>query len=932
MPSPPRAPTAPSPARAERCAAPAAQVYGCGEELSRDGLGKRYRVCAMHLAAPAVELEPGGQPQRYCRTCSRFQDLSEFAGDRRTCMRQLAAHAARRLERLSTQPPRASRRAARGSGNSSDSDGRPTPTRVGVARVAASSARVAKPVHHATRATTAAAASAAEAAAEAAAEPNPDLRQLFDHWASDDPVDREGEVIASLLGTIAAPPAAAARDTAADVTSAHSWAANGEAMVPPGAPLTAWPLPVSFGPAMHPGALASFAPTLASHELTLKFQNAVPSDYSLNLAPSIGAFLPPGVLHFEGHIQPGCSLLTVHALREVLPPPLDAEGNPLPPCAEDAPGELSHALPDAEALARHLAASEVGPWLRTQARVTLRVGAGDGTPGAAVLLRYGMVDDTARADPAPDAPRLPRLAPAAVAITARRAAVLRFETPAPRGVPLLCMLNGRTLRHVIGSDGTLRLPSMPEEGVVFVARALADAAAPPRPVLLTQDAAIAAEVAAAMPGGAKNAQDDAALATLGVALRLGAQPDLLRAAAAETLRRGWGAASARLLRALREALDSRPDAQAEAEDEEEPERRQALLTAAVLGLSPGRVVPVVLREGGAACIFGSPILPTPGGGDATPLHLAAMLTDGAAVTALCDHSRSATVAWFTLRALCADGAHRTPAAMACLAAAVSDAPRRAHTPAAAHAALVARLHREARASRAAEHTKLYSAYVRDSAAASRAHALMLVPMMMSWEVLAFMTRLYPMSDERIAAIVAQPVWKDAIYAFTAQASALTAVLRIIGIVAMTAAALLPQLREFYVRNHCALLMGFAGTAMVFSPAVTEWQFRARHGLLLWPFAGQVFETVCALTLAAGVPLRLSCHLMLLTTRLSLYLVANLLPLELAPAIWPRTGVVRQGVALNVTVNLLCMLILTEMDKNAFARWTAARRRKALKSD
>ena len=870
----------------------------------------------MHLAAAAVLLEPGGPLQRYCRTCSRFQELSEFEGDKRTCVRQLAAHAARRIERLNTQPRPG--RAGRGSGNSSDCGGRAPPRRTGTARVAASSARVAKT----TRASTAAAAGAAEAAAV----PDPEIMALFWDWARDDQVDRQ--VVASLVATTAPP--AAARDNAGDATSAYNWANDGEAMLPPGASLGAWPPPASFAPAMHPGGLATAAPAPESHQLTLKFQNAVPSDFPSSLAPSLAAFFPMHMLSFSGHVQPGCSLLTVHALRDVLPLPLDAEGNPLP-CEDARAGEFSRSLPDAEALARHLAASEAGPWLRTQARVTLRVGAGDGTPGPAVLLRYGMIDDTAHADPAPDAPRLPRLAPAATATTSGRAAVLRFETHAARGVPLMCMLNGRTLRHVIGSDGTLRLPSMPEEGVLFVARALADAAAPPRPVLLTRDAAIAAEVAAAMPGGAKDAQDDAALATMGAAMRPGAQPELLRAAAAEALRRGWAATSTRLLRALREALDARMAAHAQFEEDEEPERRQALLTTAVLGLNPGRVVPIVLQEGGPACIFGSPVLPSPGGGEATPLHLAAMLTDGAAVTALCEHSRAATLAWFASRALCADCAHRTPAALACLAAAMSDAPRRARTPAAAHAALVARLRREARAARAAEHATLYAVYVRDSAEARRAHALMLMPMLLSWEVLAFMTRLYPMSDERIAAIVAQPVWKDAIYAFTAQASALTAVLRISGMVALTAAALLPQLRDFYVRNHCTLLVGFAGTAMVFSPAVTEWQFRARHGLLLWPFAGQVFETVCELTLAAGVPLRLSCHLMLLATRLTLYLVANLLPLEVAPALWPRTGVVRQGVALNVTVNLLCMLILTEMDTRAFARWRAAKRLKTLKA-
>ena len=139
---------------------------------------------------------------------------------------------------------------------------------------------------------------------------------------------------------------------------------------------------------------------------------------------------------------------------------------------------------------------------------------------------------------------------------------------------------------------------------------------------------------------------------------------------------------------------------------------------------------------------------------------------------------------------------------------------------------------------------------------------------------------------------------------------------------------MPRLHRFYVRHYDALLLAFAGSAMVFSPAITEWRFRQQYGLLLWPFAGQIFEIVCTLTLAASVPLRLSCHLLLLSARLALYLVANLLPAASAPAVWPRTSMIREGVALNLIVNAACMLALAEVDTRAFARWRAAKRRKA----
>ena len=85
---------------------------------AKDSLGKpRYRVCPMHLTAESVQLQPGGPLQRYCRTCSRWHNLIEFSGARRTCVRQLAAQAARYRERLAGSK-RCAAAAAGGSGTS----------------------------------------------------------------------------------------------------------------------------------------------------------------------------------------------------------------------------------------------------------------------------------------------------------------------------------------------------------------------------------------------------------------------------------------------------------------------------------------------------------------------------------------------------------------------------------------------------------------------------------------------------------------------------------------------------------------------------------------------------------------------------------------------------------------------------------------------
>ncbi|XP_078149760.1 squamosa promoter-binding-like protein 10 [Carex rostrata] len=48
---------------------------------------QRHRICPEHSKAPSVLFN--GTQQRYCQQCSRFHELTEFDGSRRSCRRQL---------------------------------------------------------------------------------------------------------------------------------------------------------------------------------------------------------------------------------------------------------------------------------------------------------------------------------------------------------------------------------------------------------------------------------------------------------------------------------------------------------------------------------------------------------------------------------------------------------------------------------------------------------------------------------------------------------------------------------------------------------------------------------------------------------------------------------------------------------------------------
>ena len=44
---------------------------------------QRYKICHYHVELPCMVVE--GQAIRFCQQCGRFQLLSDFEGDRRSC-------------------------------------------------------------------------------------------------------------------------------------------------------------------------------------------------------------------------------------------------------------------------------------------------------------------------------------------------------------------------------------------------------------------------------------------------------------------------------------------------------------------------------------------------------------------------------------------------------------------------------------------------------------------------------------------------------------------------------------------------------------------------------------------------------------------------------------------------------------------------------
>ena len=239
-------------------------------------------------------------------------------------------------------------------------------------------------------------------------------------------------------------------------------------------------------------------------------------------------------------VRPGCTLITLHALLPAACEPLSA----------------------AELLDRVLATpGDGGAFLRAQDEVVVRA-AGAGTE-ASYRRGAGLPGAAAKAVRAVDeAPRLPPLAPLAVLCTA--ASTLALEAAPSAGTVFHCRLaTGRVLllTFVAGDGGRAHvvLPRCNEAGV-----ALLEAQPPgaplhhlgaPRPVLLTSDAAIAAEVAATGDAlrvlhgtsDAMRTQVELAVTTLGAALSPSATAAVQAAAATASLIMGWRASLTCLL-------------------------------------------------------------------------------------------------------------------------------------------------------------------------------------------------------------------------------------------------------------------------------------------------------------------------------------------------------------------------------------------------
>ncbi|EFJ41724.1 hypothetical protein VOLCADRAFT_107563 [Volvox carteri f. nagariensis] len=74
------------------------QVEGCGHDLSLEkGYYQRYRVCEPHMKL--LSLVVNGKACRFCQQCGRFQELTEFDGNKRSCRARLLQHNARRRKR-----------------------------------------------------------------------------------------------------------------------------------------------------------------------------------------------------------------------------------------------------------------------------------------------------------------------------------------------------------------------------------------------------------------------------------------------------------------------------------------------------------------------------------------------------------------------------------------------------------------------------------------------------------------------------------------------------------------------------------------------------------------------------------------------------------------------------------------------------------------
>jgi len=318
----------------------------------------------------------------------------------------------------------------------------------------------------------------------------------------------------------------------------------------PGSPREGGSMGLGFGGGGRAPGAAGAAPQpppaeLSLAQLWLKMPSVMPLDVQWGMfgaaasaAAGLGAGLGDGSpLAMEGHIQPGCTLLTVDAL--VVSSGVACEGGG---------GRLS-----ARAALRALLATgcPFSAFLRRQSQLGLGLERG----GCTEVTSWGAGCE-ARALPADDAP-------APLAALCGSSVPIRFGPGAVPPAHAAARMHGQTLplRAAAGGGWTLAAPAAEGLAILSFARAPpseADLAAPParrsEPLLICADAAIVAEVLASASAAA-DAGLRASVAALGYALRFDpaaaargvCAPELAAEALAACFARGWRASATRLM-------------------------------------------------------------------------------------------------------------------------------------------------------------------------------------------------------------------------------------------------------------------------------------------------------------------------------------------------------------------------------------------------
>ncbi len=529
-------------------------------------------------------------------------------------------------------------------------------------------------------------------------------------------------------------------------------------------------------------------------------------------------------------------------------------------------------------------------------------------------------------------------------------ATLSFETPLPGGAAVHCRTAGGTVLAVSrDAAGGARLSLRAPAGGARLAEGCAllevlpkgvplHRAGEPRPLLLTADAAIAAEVAAsgdaACGAPVARAHVERAVVALGAALAPDAKPRVVAAAATATLWMGWPASLRALL--ARSALSDGSNA-----------ANTRLLSLLAHAASAGRTDML------AALCTGAPSLADGGALTAALLraarqegHSRAALAVAAARDALeartgaaADASAAAAAAASAL--LAATAAALEAAEVKAVARATAAAAARHDIDAAAAAAAVAHA-----ADAAACTARLMQQPEREDASAERglydAHcavvhaptARMYCLLVLSLDVIAMLRRvdlrrrghIPPEQLATLGVLSVDELQRAHFYFHSWSCPLLT-----LAMLALLAGPPAGRLRRFYLQHATLLQVAHWATLFVLTHVVFE--LRLRHWLALpataavlprWWTVGQL--NITASTAAAPLPVR---HLVAL---LALRAALNFAPVSWA--VWPHGlplfGALTQARA-NAVLTIVLASALLAQDRRHFRAWRVARAAAALRA-